>query len=146
MHVINYPNRKGIECKFEQHVLELPTYNTITSPNFPVCRIDPYLDCDSTITKVVGLENNSNVFPLIYPNPTANYVTITLGRDWALENELMIEVYTMTGSRIYNTKVRPMGNEEININMMNYIPGLYLIKLQSKHKTFLNHILIIEKY
>lgn len=39
MHVINQPNEKGLSCDFQQHSIQLPTYNAFSMPNFPYFRL-----------------------------------------------------------------------------------------------------------
>ncbi|MCC6724807.1 MAG: PKD domain-containing protein [Saprospiraceae bacterium] len=55
LHVIDQPNKKGTECKFQQHGLQLPTLNRFTSPHFPYYRLGPL---DGSPCDTLGLDNH----------------------------------------------------------------------------------------
>ncbi len=94
-HVIQYPDRKGLACGFQQRGLPLIATNIASIPNFPNYRLGTgFPVCDSTIQLVV---HSVPVLPpraevLVYPNPASNYVTIELpqalasGAEWSLYN------------------------------------------------------------
>ena len=56
LHVIQYPNKKGLACEVRQHSLELPTYNARTMPHFPNYRLGPL---DGSPCDTLGLDNLS---------------------------------------------------------------------------------------
>jgi len=49
MHVINKPDQPGELCDFQQHGIELPTWNSFSMPNFPNYRLGPLFGspCDT---------------------------------------------------------------------------------------------------
>ncbi len=55
LHVIDQPNKKGLDCKVLQHSLELPTLNGFTSPHFPNYRLGPK---DGSPCDTLGLDNH----------------------------------------------------------------------------------------
>ena len=54
LHVIQYPDRKGIDCEVRQHFIQLPAFNAFTLPNLPWYRLGPEdgSECDS-----LGIDN-----------------------------------------------------------------------------------------
>ena len=54
LHVIQYPDRAGIDCEVRQHFIQLPAFNAFTLPNLPRYRLGPEdgSDCDS-----LGIDN-----------------------------------------------------------------------------------------
>ena len=54
MHVIEYPDRKGLNCKVNQHSLKLYTYNLNSVPNFPNYRLGPI---DGSECDTLGIDN-----------------------------------------------------------------------------------------
>ena len=54
LHIIDYPDRKGVACKVRQHALKLPTYNSFSLPNFPNYRLGPL---DGSSCDTLGLNN-----------------------------------------------------------------------------------------
>ena len=55
LHVINYPDKKGADCQFKQHGIQLPTRNLLTSQHFPNYRLVPL---DGSPCDTLGLDNH----------------------------------------------------------------------------------------
>ncbi|MBK7295470.1 MAG: T9SS type A sorting domain-containing protein [Flavobacteriales bacterium] len=80
LHVINAPDLPGLACDFQQHAIELPTYNFNSLPNHPNYHLGP-IDgsvCDSlginTLTpSVLGSARTATVFP----SPSTGQFTIS---------------------------------------------------------------------
>ena len=49
LHVIQYPDRAGVDCEVRQHAIQLPAFNAFTLPNLPWYRLGPEdgSGCDS---------------------------------------------------------------------------------------------------
>ncbi|MEZ4930780.1 MAG: PKD domain-containing protein [Saprospiraceae bacterium] len=54
LHMIQYPNKKGLACEVRQHGMLLPTYNAFTIPPFPNYRLGPL---DGSPCDTLGLDN-----------------------------------------------------------------------------------------
>ena len=54
LHVIQYPDRAGLDCEVRQHAIQLPAFNAFTLPNLPWYRLGPEggSACDT-----LGLDN-----------------------------------------------------------------------------------------
>lgn len=57
LHVIEYPNRKGVDCLVRRQGIELPNINNLSIPNFPNFRLGPV---DGSSCDTIGYDN----FPL----------------------------------------------------------------------------------
>jgi hypothetical protein len=55
MHRIEYPNKKGTDCQVSQHVIHLPTVNSLSIPNFPNYRLGPL---DGSACDTLGIDNH----------------------------------------------------------------------------------------
>ncbi len=54
LHIIDFPDRKGMACNVRQHALKLPTYNSFSLPNFPNYRLGPL---DGSSCDTLGITN-----------------------------------------------------------------------------------------
>ncbi|MEO1259584.1 MAG: PKD domain-containing protein [Bacteroidota bacterium] len=54
LHVIHFPDKKGLACQVEQRGVELPTFNATSMPNFPNYRLGPL---DGSPCDTLGLDN-----------------------------------------------------------------------------------------
>ena len=55
MHIMNYPNRKGEKCKFQQRAIELPYYTFGANAYYPNYRLGPI---DGSSCDTLGINNN----------------------------------------------------------------------------------------
>ena len=129
-HVINYPDRKGLECGFVQRGLALPAYNIAAIPNFPNYRLGTgHPVCDSTIQLVVSsvpvLPPRAEV--LVYPNPASNYITIEIPQPLASGGEWSL--YNGVGQRVV---LQPLarGATRVEVPLSGVPPGLYFWEMR----------------
>ena len=54
LHVIQYPDRAGLDCEVRQHAIQLPAFNAFTLPNLPWYRLGPE---DGSACDTLGLDN-----------------------------------------------------------------------------------------
>lgn len=54
LHVIQRPDEFGTACRYEQHAIQLPTYNAHSMPNFPNYRLGPV---DGSVCDSLGINN-----------------------------------------------------------------------------------------
>jgi len=59
LHVIHEPDEPGMACRYEQHAIQLPTYNAHSIPNFPNYRLGPL---DGSPCDTLGLDNLPNAW------------------------------------------------------------------------------------
>ena len=124
MHVINNPDAKGQDCDFVQHGVQLPTYNGISIPNFPVFRFSNYYSqvCDSL------LNGNTNFLPpvsdvQIWPNPVRNMLNIRLPQQQADK----VILNDMQGKQVLLKPLQNTSDEKIDLS--NLGRGIYILTL-----------------
>ncbi len=78
LHVIHYPDERGIACGFEQHAITLPHNNGRTLPNLPSnfnLDIGPPCDTSLIISSVSPIFSpRSDKLFRVFPNPASDYV------------------------------------------------------------------------
>ena len=72
LHVIQYPNKKGITCEVNQHGVQLPTYYSFTMPHFPNYRLGPL---DGSPCDTLGLDNMP-IAKYRYKQDTMDYLQV----------------------------------------------------------------------
>jgi hypothetical protein len=84
------------------------------------------------ISVVTGLEEAKgiNLSVSAYPNPTTDYLTLSIG-GFDISN-LSYHLYDMNGKLLRNEKLT--GNET-QINMSNYVPSTYFVKVITGNQT-----------
>jgi hypothetical protein len=134
LHVIEYPNLKGKDCGFQQHAIELPSYNASTIPNFPNYRLGtPWPVCDSSIALVT---TSVQVPPplrgaRLWPNPASGEVFVELAAPlpqpgtWALYNGM--------GQRV-RREALAAGQAEHSFSLAGLPPGLYFWEAKSSNQ------------
>ena len=132
MHRINYPNNPGIACSVEQHVLQLPTYNAYTMPNFPVYELGRLIgsSCDS-LTAINSYLNKKYTDAIIYPNPAENMITVKQKTLQVRE----VSIYNLLGRKILNQKLDKI---ETTIDISSIDQGIYIIGLEKdNYRTYI---------
>jgi len=129
-HVINYPDRKGHECGFEQRGQPLIATNIGSIPNNPNYNLGTgFPVCDSSIQLVVS---SVDVLPppvevQVYPNPASGSITVAL--PVPLPAPATWSLYSAVGQRVLSHKME-RGTSEVNISLSGVPPGLYFWELR----------------
>jgi len=136
MHVIRYPDRKGLACRVAQHAIKLPTYNAASMPNFPHYRVDEPWPCDSTIG--VRLVTSSYVPKQmvefeVYPNPARD--VLNLEYDLRGLKKLTFEVYNIHGELILTREVT-YRNFRQELDISDWVSGVYSWRLYNDEGAF----------
>ena len=90
-------------------------------------------------TPTVGLNeiNHQSEQILVYPNPATNKVTIK-------HNDIFkngtVEIYNLLGKTIFIEKL--FNESEIEINISNFSPGIYFVKLFDGEKSYCRKMII----
>lgn len=121
MHVINYPNKKGKACDFQQHAIDLfYTNGVLNMPNFPRLRVDEEDLCDTIelYTDVKDeLQNQSNL--KIYPNPVIDVAKIEA------KDSGVLFVYDQRGVLVKRLNIK-QGNNFLDLEQNT--EGMYFIR------------------
>ncbi len=105
LYVIQNPNKKGKECGFCDTCIILPSYNSISIPNFPNYRLGPLKGspCD-TILGVANQELNSekdNKYALkVSPNPATDRLVIEVTMKDYSQKDTELLLYDITGKEV----------------------------------------------
>lgn len=73
-----------------------------------------------------NIEITDNNLYSIYPNPASEYFNIEINN---IENEVIIELFDLTGKQIINKTLTGKGTFSETFNLSNYPAGVYLLKL-----------------
>lgn len=127
IHVIHNPDQKGIDCNFEQHGFILPTYNTISIPNFPVVRTYPDSPCDPDIgTFIVESGDTISEFRT-YPNPTTDIINLQLD-DNLIYGKVQVKVMDLSGHILIDEEMEYSKSVQLDLSIIK--AGIYIIQIQ----------------
>lgn len=129
-HVIHEPDRKGIDCQFEQHAIHFPASTSITIPNFPNYRLDIGPVCDPNIETFINDVFLSPVGFNIYPNPTTGEIHIELSDALKFTHNSSITVFDCLGVPVYD-RIMPSGKNKYSIGIEHLVSGIYFITVKS---------------
>jgi hypothetical protein len=91
-----------------------------------------WVDNLSFVGNVAGIEENSSSFSElnVYPNPADDQVILSLTSE--IEDQLMIEVYSLSGALILTQEVEvTTGGNEIPVDLSSVLSGNYLISIRN---------------
>ncbi|MGI6369318.1 MAG: T9SS type A sorting domain-containing protein [Ignavibacteria bacterium] len=104
--------------------------------------LDFSIKCDIPIRMIADSVDVSIEVPVIYPNPSSNnsFYKFTLNE----KQNIKMDIFGTDGQFIQNIldTYMPEGNYEISLPIYNLKTGSYLVKLQTKNKTFFNKFII----
>lgn len=129
LHVIHNPNEPREACNFEQHGIQLPTYNAFSIPNFPNYRLGPAPGLDTcqlvSTTTTVPI---SKPMVTLYPNPVYDFITISTESE---DRYLVLEIYNELGQKVFYNNMSPFyGDNTIDIRHLN--SGIYFWRIKDK--------------
>lgn len=107
-------------------------YGNFTSPTNRIVRLN------NTLSSIKETITNSNI--TIYPNPAKSFIAIK--SDNATEQEFELLLHDFCGKQILNKKIQIGGNSNEQINIENFTPGMYFIKLKSNEEEYTLKIVI----
>jgi hypothetical protein len=87
-------------------------------------------------TSIDNISSSDNI--KVYPNPTTGMCEISINE--ALESGFKIKVFNSLGS-IVNPSVKQKGKKSIEINLSVYPSGIYLIRINSKYKSYQSRLI-----
>ncbi|MEM8528514.1 MAG: T9SS type A sorting domain-containing protein [Bacteroidota bacterium] len=70
LHVINYPDRKGVACDVAQHSLKIPSNHAVGLPNTPHYRLGKAEEFCEEIVNTKEIRKQTSIFEL-FPNPAS---------------------------------------------------------------------------
>lgn len=146
LHVINHPNRPGLECEVIQHGVQLPTPHFISLPNFPHYRTGTqYPVCDSTIvlnstTPTFDLPDPELLQLSVFPNPARDLVNLRINSN---ERSINIRIFDLIGREMYHNKLFLSNQlETIEVEISNWPKGMYVVQIDSPENQTVEKLLI----
>ena len=77
----------------------------------------------------------------IYPNPSAEFVTLSFGNDTS--NEGVVEIINQNGKLIYSKNIKIEQNQELQINLNTILSeGAYYLRILTGNKTLITKKII----
>lgn len=130
LHVIHNPNELGGACNFEQHALELPTWNVSSLPNFPNYRLGPEPGSDTCqLVSTTTTTSISESRVTLYPNPVYDNITISTELE---EQYIVLEIYNELGQKVLSKTMSTFyGETEVDIDHLN--SGIYFWKIRNRN-------------
>jgi hypothetical protein len=92
----------------------------------------------STRNGIVDMENTGSTS--IFPNPTSGSFALNL--NYSTLKNVDVVVSDLTGNVVYNNKVGYVDSANLNIDLSNKEPGLYLVKIISDSKTEVKKVVV----
>jgi len=134
LHVINHPERKGVDCALQQHAIELPSLHAFSVPNMPHYRLGPEegSECDSLLTTVKTPDHREPVSFEVFPNPAQDVLNFRLNPSTRITNEIEVHIYSTSGVLVFSQKLQEF-DKSISIDLPG---GLYTCILRDAQKTF----------
>jgi hypothetical protein len=136
LHVINNPDLPGQLCNFQQHSIDIPTYNWPTTPT-PInynLKQEPGSPCD---TLGVGLQQLKikDLELQIFPNPSIGRFSM----EYLPQSKSgMLYVYDMQGKEVYREYVSPytsIKNLDLSAKLANGTYGVSLVFGEERNNT-----------
>ncbi|MCR6638677.1 MAG: T9SS type A sorting domain-containing protein [Sporocytophaga sp.] len=87
---------------------------------------------------IVEMENTGSTS--IFPNPTSGSFALNL--NYSTLKNVDVVVSDLTGNVVYNTKLGYVDSANLNIDLSNKEPGLYLVKIISDSKTEVKKVVV----
>jgi hypothetical protein len=139
MHIIHSPDKKGVDCNFEQHGFVLPTYNTISIPNFPVFRTHPDSPCDPNISTFLSESGDFHAEFIAYPNPTRDIINIELNNT-TTHGDVQVKIIDLSGEILMDKEMEYSINS-VQLDLSGLKTGMYIIQVQNNKDFLIGRIL-----
>lgn len=129
IHVINNPNEKGVDCKFELRGVEIPAYMFGNFPQSPNYKLGPLFGslCDSLRTAVKNVIKFDQEDLMIYPNPTSSFLYIHDVKG-QLTSKVFLKLMDLKGEILFSMEYEDL-QQEIKIPISKFPEGLYFVYL-----------------
>lgn len=132
LHVIMYPDRKGVDCEVRQHEIPLFYYHQISMPYFPNYRLgtgEPV--CDSTL----ALPTSIPVVTIpdggirVWPNPAQGQTSVGLSEGVARQVTAMT-LTSLLGQMVWQQPYTGTEGQAMTIPLEGLSPGVYVLQVQ----------------
>jgi len=141
LHVIEYPDRKGLGCVVKQHSVKLPA-PTISIPLLTNVRLGALegSPCDTIVEDVSNIYEIRNNSIKVFPNPTSGQIQITW--ESPLRSEISFLLHDVSGRNVFTKKFNSQGLKE-NIDLGRLPKGIYFYELNADNRTLKTDKLVV---
>ncbi len=142
LHVVNQPDLPGLACDFQQHAIELPTYNFNSLPNHPNYFLGPE---DGSVCDSLGVNTlTPGTFPWergvsAFPNPsTHGYFTLSYTAQPTVGE---LEVRDVAGRVVLQERL-PQWSTLHQVKLAGQAAGMYQCKLTWVKGSVATHVIL----
>ena len=137
MHVINHPDSAGVACGFQQHGVQLLSYNAFTMPYYPNYYLGAMVGsgCDTITTATSKPIEIANIYA--YPNPSKDKIFV--GMNYLKGKPILLLVNSL-GQEVYRKQIEDT-TKETEVSLIGFPQGIYYLKVQTEDNIFTEKIL-----
>lgn len=124
MHMIEYPDEKGVDCEFKQHSIKLDLYGpAFYSNTIPFYRMGEDAPCDPTLVGLADVYGVGEIPYRIYPNPVSEIAILDIEPDAEI---VRYELLSVDGQVIRSADVAGL---QTTIDMFVLGSGMYFLRV-----------------
>lgn len=145
IYTIMHPDRKGLACEVVQNI-QIPIWNSSTTPHYPNYRLDIGPFCDSTKTfpsnlmttvSTTDLDNSIPTRLHVFPNPASDLVQLYV-KNFIGVQQVDFVLYDLLGRRVFSESIMLSGDSALNQIVLSSVPsGLYIYSVYDEHGVLL---------
>lgn len=141
LHVIQEPEKKGTDCRLEQHILQLPTVNNFSLPFFPTYTLgaDGEVLCDTMTVSVLDDNSTLKSFVAFTPNPAKDVITVS-----ASIPPVEICIFSPAGQLVRSISGSSLATDS-RIDIANLPSGVYILQVSFQHALPVTRKIVITK-
>jgi hypothetical protein len=126
-HLIHEPDKKGLDCRFEQHGFRFPVSNSITMPNFPNYRLDIAPVCDPDIVTGSFTVLSTLAAIHLYPNPSDGEIWLRMPDTPVASSNTQVRIINATGQICFEKKMIHYSGEDLHLDPGPLPGGFYFL-------------------
>ena len=140
LHVIQEPEKKGAACRFEQHIIKLPTVNNLSLPHFPNYRLGALGDplCDSVIVSTGPYPASFTRICMLSPNPASEEINIVCDKEVR-----HIAIHNITGATMIT--IHTQEDETLSVDVSTWPSGVYFVSIDAGDQGLFTKKLVITR-
>ncbi len=144
MHVIQYPNKKGVACQVDQHAIQLPSFDSSGTLNFPNYRLGTsHPPCDPSIsTSLPFFSAVEGASFELSPNPGSGEIRVLFSENNQVEGALRL--YDALGRTVHYLNLTS-GQKSYHWDVSALPAGVYIASWLKNKQRIQSQKLIINK-
>ncbi|MEO8150644.1 MAG: T9SS type A sorting domain-containing protein [Bacteroidia bacterium] len=115
---------------------------TVTVTDSKGCTKSATVTITQPSSRALGNSHTGNDnYSVIYPNPSSGFITLTFNQ--VIQSKVSIEIYNLTGERVYTKEVKVESNSNsFNLDLSPLAKGVYTVKYQTGDKDWIDKLVI----